>query len=59
MPISFLTPTNLIQTILNSIGGISIYQEIENWRICRLNILNLIRIKDFNCKQLIEDALAE
>ena len=24
--------------------GISIYQELENWRICKLRILNLIRI---------------
>ena len=27
---------------------ISIYQELENWRICKLYILNSIRIKDFN-----------
>ena len=27
---------------------ISIYQELENWRICKLHILNSIRIKDFN-----------
>ena len=24
--------------------GISIYQELENWRICKLHILNSIRI---------------
>ena len=27
---------------------ISIYQELENWRICKLHILNSKRIKDFN-----------
>ena len=31
---------------------ISIYQELENCRICKLHILNLIRIRDFNCMQL-------
>ena len=31
--------------------GISIYQELENWRICKIHILNLIRIRGFYCKQ--------
>ena len=36
---------------LKKMKGISIYQELENWRICKFHILNLIRIRGFYCKQ--------
>ena len=34
--------------------GVFIYQELENWR---LRILDLIRIGDCNCMQIVEVAL--